>query len=154
MRTGATGYIGFVKNRSPMKALTNHVVPSRSAQLLHFPMLFASAPSPSPSAPCSLSLPTNPVRISLPFRRCYRYRYLFPAPILFPACEGTANMRINRISTKLRAPLIMHSTWELPRFSFLYFRFSMDLRCRYSSMFFFLFLFIGVLPLLFLFCYW
>lgn len=32
-------YIGFVKNRSPMKALTNHVVPSRSAQLVHFPMV-------------------------------------------------------------------------------------------------------------------
>lgn len=37
-------YIGFVKNRSPMKALTNHVVPSRSAQLVHFPMVLLSSP--------------------------------------------------------------------------------------------------------------
>lgn len=36
-------YIGFVKNRSPMKALTNHVVPSRSAQLVHFPMVLLSS---------------------------------------------------------------------------------------------------------------
>lgn len=62
-------YIGFVKNRSPMKALTNHVVPSRSAQLLHFPMLF---PSEFPARPSSSS--------SSPF-------FFHPPPSMFPPLQ-------------------------------------------------------------------
>jgi len=49
-------YIGFVKNRSPMKALTNHVVPSRSAQLVHFPMVLLSSSLLFLSLSLSLSL--------------------------------------------------------------------------------------------------
>ena len=111
-------YIGFVKNRSPMKALTNHVVPSRSAQLLHFPMLF---PSEFPARPSSSSSSSPFFSIRLPpcFHRCKNRSEIFPFPpetVLSAVCEGTGNTRINRIWTKLRASLIMHSTWELPHF--------------------------------------
>ena len=110
-------YIGFVKNRSPMKALTNHVVPSRSAQLLHFPMLF---PSEFPARPSSSSSsPFFSIRLPPCFHRCKNRSEIFPFPpetVLSAVCEGTGNTRINRIWTKLRASLIMHSTWELPHF--------------------------------------
>lgn len=84
------GYIGFVKNRSPMKALTNHVVPSRSAQLLHFPMVFPSSLYPPP-------LPPLPRRTGQNFSLFFSAPSTLPCPywdtILFPPREGAAHMR-------------------------------------------------------------
>ena len=97
-------------------------------------MLFPSSPylilPPAPATPFQRLSQRKPVRISLSLLFLSLSLSLSPVrppgrPCIpserdhFISCmrRNPANTRINRIWTKLRASLIMHSVWELPHFS-------------------------------------
>lgn len=58
-----------------MKALTNHVVPSRSAQLVHFPMVLLSSPLLPFSPPLSLYLSRFFLLFEYTHSRTYTYTH-------------------------------------------------------------------------------